>query len=103
MPGASLRLLPVTGWSMITSMRRPICCAFYSNTDYASCHAPLNYFPRPPTPRDWPNVMSFRSRHPSGAQFCYADGSVHFLNATIDHTLYRALSTKNGREAVVAP
>ena len=72
--------------------------AFYSNSDYASCHAPLNLFPVPATPRDWPNVMSFRSLHPGGAQFCMADGSVHFVGEAIAHTLYRALSTKNGGE-----
>jgi len=27
--------------------------AFYANNDYASCHAPLNFFVRPPTPKDW--------------------------------------------------
>lgn len=77
--------------------------AFYSNTDYASCHAPLNYFPKPPTPRDWPNVMSFRSRHPGGAHFCMADASVHFVQEDIDHGLYRALSTKASGEAVELP
>ncbi|MCI0360765.1 MAG: DUF1559 domain-containing protein [Planctomycetaceae bacterium] len=77
--------------------------AFYANSDYASCHAPLNYFPKPATPRDWPNVMSFRSRHPGGASFCFADGGVRFVAQTMDHAMYRALSTKNGREAVSSP
>jgi len=74
--------------------------AFYANGDYASCSAPLNYFPKPPTPRDWPNVMSFRSRHPRGAHFCLADGSVAFTHQTIERSLYRARSTKNGRDVV---
>jgi len=76
---------------------------FYANADYASTHAPLNFFFDPPNPRDWPNVMSFRSYHPGGANFCMADGSVHFVADTIDHKLYQALSTKNGREAVTWP
>jgi dolichyl-phosphate beta-glucosyltransferase len=77
--------------------------AFYSNSDYASCHARLNYLPDPPTPDEWPNVMSFRSRHPKGASFCTGDGSVHFVSETIEHTLYRALSTKHGAESVQVP
>lgn len=72
--------------------------AYYSNGDYASCHAPLNYFPRPQAPDEWWNVMSFRSRHLSGAHFCMVDGSTHFVAETIDYKLYRALSTKAGKE-----
>lgn len=77
--------------------------AFYANGDWASCHAPLNYFPDPPNPLDWSNVVSFRSRHPGGAHFCLADTSVRFIQDSIDHGLYRALSTKNGREPVTVP
>jgi prepilin-type N-terminal cleavage/methylation domain-containing protein len=77
--------------------------AFYGNGDWASCHAPLNYFPDPPTPRDWWNVISFRSRHTGGGHFCFADASVHFVNDCIDKSVYRALSTKRGREAVNFP
>ena len=73
--------------------------AYYANGDYASCHAPLNFFPDPPDPRNWPDVMSFRSRHPQGANFCLADGSVRFIGEDIAHALYRALGTKNGRES----
>ncbi len=77
--------------------------AFYANGDYASCHAPLNYFPDPPAPNHWPTVMSFRSRHPGGAQFCLADGSVRFLSESISLELYQGLSTKAGREPVQVP
>ena len=77
--------------------------AFYSNTDWASCHAPLNFLPKPPTPQDWPNVISFRSRHPGGANFALADGSVRFIANSIEHRLYRGLSTKSGGEVTSAP
>jgi prepilin-type processing-associated H-X9-DG protein len=77
--------------------------AFYCNGDYASCHAPLNYFPDPPTPDHWPTVMSFRSRHPSGANFCMADGSVTFISESIDLQLYHDLATKAGGEPVSLP
>jgi hypothetical protein len=36
--------------------------AYYANGDHASCHAPLNYFRHPPTPANWQDVVSFRSR-----------------------------------------
>jgi prepilin-type processing-associated H-X9-DG protein len=80
----------------------------FANGDYASCHAPLNYMPNPPvpgvsTPDVWPNMISFRSRHPGGGQFCMADGSVRFIQQTISHPLYRALSTKKGGEAITPP
>jgi len=77
--------------------------AYYANGDWASCHAPLNYFPEPATPYDWFNVVSFRSRHPGGAHFSMADGSVRFVAETIDHGTYRALSTKAGGEVTGAP
>ncbi|MBC8355646.1 MAG: DUF1559 domain-containing protein [Planctomycetes bacterium] len=74
--------------------------AFYANGDFASCHAPLNFFPDPPRPDDWWDVMSFRSRHPGGASFCLVDGSVRFVADGIDHDVYRALSTKGQGEVV---
>jgi hypothetical protein len=64
---------------------------------------PLNYFPNPPTPDDWWNVMSFRSMHPGGASFCMADASVHFISETIDTPTYQGLSTKAGGENVQVP
>ncbi len=68
--------------------------AFYSNGDYASCHAPLNFKPQPPDPVQWPNVMSFRSEHPGGAHFAMADASAQFVSEDIDYCIYRATSTK---------
>lgn len=68
--------------------------AFYSNGDYASCHAPLNFKPQPPIPKNWPDVMSFRSEHPGGAHFAMADASVQYVSEDIDYCVYRATSTK---------
>lgn len=77
--------------------------AFYANSDWASCHAPINFFPTPSRPDDWWDVMSFRSRHVGGANFALADGSVRFLSESIDHDLYRALSTRRDGEVVTVP
>ncbi|MFN6111346.1 MAG: DUF1559 domain-containing protein [Planctomycetota bacterium] len=40
----------------------------------------------------------FRSYHPQGANFAFADGSTTLLNDTIDLEVYRALSTRAGSE-----
>ncbi len=52
---------------------------------------------------DWENVYSFRSRHPNGLQFAYADGSVHFIETSIDLATYRAMATIRGGETLTAP
>jgi prepilin-type processing-associated H-X9-DG protein len=39
---------------------------------------------------------NFRSRHPGGAQFLYADGHVEFLNEDIDDKLLMNLGDRNG-------
>jgi prepilin-type N-terminal cleavage/methylation domain-containing protein len=77
--------------------------AYFTNGDWCSCHGPINFFVNPPTPGAWQNVMTFRSRHPSGVQFCLADGSVHFVAQNINHPLYRSLCTKAGGETAVLP
>jgi len=48
-------------------------------------------------------MSNFRSDHPSGCNFLYGDGSVHFLNDGIDIVAYRALSTIQGEEIVALP
>jgi prepilin-type processing-associated H-X9-DG protein len=77
--------------------------AFYANGDYASCHAPLNTFFQPPQPANWPVVISFRSRHMGGVNFCAADGSVHFLSDTMDRLTYMELCTRAGNEPAQIP
>ena len=81
---------------------------------YASTVEPINKSPATdsyyditelfnPTP-SWQGgphwVTNFRSFHAGGAHFGFLDGSVQFLNESIDIDLYRALSTVMGREQV---
>ena len=40
-------------------------------------------------------ARGFKSMHPGGVQFAMADGSVHFISETIDHSEYRSMCTRN--------
>jgi len=48
-------------------------------------------------------TRSFRSDHPGGVQFVYADGSVHFVPSTTSAAVLDAAATRNGGEIVNAP
>lgn len=48
------------------------------------------------------DLFQFWSYHPGGANFVYADGSVHFLAYGVD-TVLPALATRAGGEAVTPP
>jgi prepilin-type N-terminal cleavage/methylation domain-containing protein/prepilin-type processing-associated H-X9-DG protein len=48
----------------------------------------------------WPRIRGFRSYHPGGAQFAFSDGSVTFLNDSMNHLVYRALSTRQQAEVI---
>ena len=74
------------------------------NGSWAVAHAPINYrAPEPVNAWDWQNQSGFRSAHPGGAGFVYADGHVSFLTDSIDTTIYRGLSTRAGGEPVEEP
>jgi prepilin-type processing-associated H-X9-DG protein len=44
--------------------------------------------------------MPFGSFHPGGVNFAYGDGSVKFLNDSLDVNAYLALGSRNGGETV---
>ncbi len=54
------------------------------------------------TASDHFDCISFRSFHPSGAQFLLCDGSVHFITDTIDYATYRGLASREGAELLDA-
>ena len=51
----------------------------------------------------WYSACGFKSRHPGGALFLLADGSVHYFNDSIDYRLYNELGTRSGGEIVTLP
>jgi prepilin-type processing-associated H-X9-DG protein len=50
----------------------------------------------------WPLIRGFRSPHPGGVHFAFADGSVSFINDSVEHLVYRAMSTRQMNEVVGA-
>lgn len=73
--------------------------AFFSDGDWATCGNPINWFIDPPNENDikvlkWTEARGFKSKHPGGAQFVMADGSVQFINESIDHNEFRATCTR---------
>ena len=76
--------------------------AFYSNGDWASCNTPINFAitedPEQFRNDRWFDAQGFRSRHPGGANFCLADGSVRFIAEVGDFEAYRTACTRNGEE-----
>lgn len=78
--------------------------ALFADGDWASCSVPLNYFKLSFDEQDvidnWYELRGFRSLHPGGAQFALADGSVHFVQENIDHSVYRGMATRNLGEVV---
>jgi len=70
----------------------------YSNNAYGTCAIPPNFTFDDPT--WWPNTWSFRSHHPGGLQFAFADGSVRFVAQSIALNVYRAIATRKGKERV---
>jgi prepilin-type N-terminal cleavage/methylation domain-containing protein/prepilin-type processing-associated H-X9-DG protein len=75
-----------------------------SNYATGTCAIPLNTSLPGGTPvydpTDWPNVYSFRSRHPGGANFALGDGSVRYVPQSINIDVYRAMATRAGGEAL---
>jgi prepilin-type processing-associated H-X9-DG protein len=75
----------------------------YANGSLGTCAIPPNHnlpYAGGDIYKGWPDLYSFRSRHPGGLQFGFADGSVHFISDTIPLPLYRALASRNGGENI---
>src|SRR5262249_29822106 len=49
---------------------------------------------------EWGTYNGFKSLHPGGVQFVFADGSVRFIADTIPLGTYRAMASYKGREVI---
>lgn len=70
----------------------------YANNAHGTCAIPPNS--TPPRPGVWYYSWSFRSRHPGGLNFAFADASVRWVSNSIELDVYRALATAHGRETI---
>jgi prepilin-type N-terminal cleavage/methylation domain-containing protein/prepilin-type processing-associated H-X9-DG protein len=68
-----------------------------------SSPSPADTFNNPTLGFPFDTLSGFRSVHPGGANFCYADGSVRFISTSVAQSVYQALSTHQAGEIVTAP
>jgi prepilin-type N-terminal cleavage/methylation domain-containing protein/prepilin-type processing-associated H-X9-DG protein len=53
--------------------------------------------------QNWNISWGFKSNHSGGANFVFADGSVHFIEQNIDHHTYQLLGCRNDGQALSLP
>ena len=79
----------IHGWTLSEGLWFATTAPINHPTDYDLYHG------SPPPGGDWESDFNtangFKSRHPGGANFVFADGSVHFLSDSIDYTNYQRL------------
>jgi len=107
----AMRYGPNTGWADA-----------YGGTSYGKTTVPLNWKVSKVTSGSWSSCATscpgvppencmwnwgitwgFKSNHPSGANFVFADGSVHFLRDSIDFKTYNQLGCRDDGQPVSLP
>ena len=82
----------------------PVSDTYIDTTSYLTDSVMLNSTPghycRPSFEGGQHSSSNFRSDHPGGCGFLFADGSAHFIAEGIDMAVYRAYSTIAGEEVV---
>jgi prepilin-type N-terminal cleavage/methylation domain-containing protein/prepilin-type processing-associated H-X9-DG protein len=52
---------------------------------------------------NWSTTWGFKSNHPGGANFAFADGSVRYISESIDHRTYQYLGCRDDGQPVNLP
>jgi prepilin-type N-terminal cleavage/methylation domain-containing protein/prepilin-type processing-associated H-X9-DG protein len=82
------------GWWLYNAHGNTHASTAVKMSDFTTCDrkSPAQIvFPTCTAKSNWNIGHGFRSRHVGGAQFLFADGSVHFLSANINHPTYQYL------------
>jgi prepilin-type N-terminal cleavage/methylation domain-containing protein len=74
--------------------------AYFAMSNWSTCGMPLNYWLEgysyeTRSAATWSETRGFKSKHPGGAQFAAADGSVIFISEAIDYSEYRSMCTRD--------
>jgi prepilin-type N-terminal cleavage/methylation domain-containing protein/prepilin-type processing-associated H-X9-DG protein len=69
-------------------------CIFCENFSMSSTHIPLNTMESRADNVEYWLTSGFKSMHPGGANMGMCDGSVHFVQETIDYYLWNALGSR---------
>jgi prepilin-type processing-associated H-X9-DG protein len=81
--------------------------SFNGGNSHVSTIVPINYrsdqwinwcSPADSYRGNWNVSWGFKSRHTGGANFVFADGSVHLLTQSIDHRTYQLLGCRNDNQ-----
>lgn len=70
-------------------------------------HFTYSHYSRPNTNACWEpsglaNILSASSRHQSGVNVLFADGSLRFVSDNVDVKVWRAVGTRAGSESVIS-
>lgn len=85
----------IVGCTVERMNKVPVTDSYFDSAAVGDCRSSRNGGPH--------SIANFRSDHPGGVQFLFADGSVRFLSESVDLALYRGLSTIAGGEVVSRP
>jgi prepilin-type N-terminal cleavage/methylation domain-containing protein/prepilin-type processing-associated H-X9-DG protein len=77
--------------------------AYSPNFCTTSTNIPINTMEDGSSGSNWWRTCGFKSLHPGGANFAMGDGSVHFVQESIDFQLFNHLGTRAGREVASLP
>jgi prepilin-type N-terminal cleavage/methylation domain-containing protein len=89
---------PGNGFAWAHSVEATLTCAMPPNNLKHPNGTPINTTSNASS--EWGSYHGFKSRHPTGVQFVFADGSGRFVQNSIPLGTYRALASYKGGEAV---